>query len=165
MGPIRRLVLCWKSIYPRPRRSGSRVHPRSPAPGFCSCKLKSRTRCGEIGADHVQFKPSIRGFDLRDINLPTLTVYSGLLGFQQTQTSPVSSIIASGLFVQYYLRNYRPRIFKDYSYLVTAALDGGSLLCIFILSFAVFGAAGSPHPFPIWWGNSAGYPDHCPQKE
>lgn len=116
-------------------------------------------------ADIIQFKPYIRGFDLRDINMPTLTVYSGLLGFQQTQTSPVASTIVAGLFVQYYLRNYRPRIFKDYSYLVTAALDGGSLLCIFILSFAVFGAAGSPRPFPTWWGNADGYPDHCPAKE
>jgi hypothetical protein len=164
MGPVCRLVLCRKSIYPRARWSRSGVHPRSPTSGLCSCKLTESCRDKKY-ADRVQFKPSIRGFDLRDINLPTLTVYSGLLGFQQTQTSPVSSIIASGLFVQYYLRNYRPRIFKDYSYLVTAALDGGSLLCIFILSFAVFGAAGSPHPFPIWWGNSAGYPDHCPQKE
>jgi hypothetical protein len=76
----------------------------------------------------------------------------------------MSSIIASGLFVQYYLRSYRPRIYKEYSYLVTAALDGGSLLCIFVLSFAVFGAAGSQHPFPTWWGNSKEYPDHCPAK-
>ncbi|TFK46550.1 OPT oligopeptide transporter [Heliocybe sulcata] len=31
--------------------------------------------------------------------------------------------------------------------------DGGTQVMIFILSFAVFGAAGSSHDFPTWWGN------------
>ncbi|ORX37672.1 OPT oligopeptide transporter [Kockovaella imperatae] len=110
-----------------------------------------------------QFLPRIRDFDIRDINVPIIVMYSGWMGYNQTQTSPIISTLLAGFIVQYYLRNYRPRIFKNYSYLVTAGLDGGSLLCMFILSFAVFGAAGSQHPFPSWWGNPAdGYPDHCP---
>lgn len=94
-----------------------------------------------------------------------ILTYSGYLGFNQTQSCTVLSSFAAGFFVQYYLRNYRPRIFQNYSYLVTAAFDGGSLLTMFILSFAVFGAAGKGHAFPIWWGNSDGYPDHCPVAE
>ena len=113
-----------------------------------------------------QFLPRIKGWDIRDINVPTILMYSGWMGYNQTQTSPILSTLLAGFFVQYYLRNYRPKIFKNYSYLVTAAFDGGSLFCMFILSFAVFGAAGSQHPFPSWWGNPAeGYPDHCPVPE
>ncbi|KAJ5403888.1 Oligopeptide transporter OPT superfamily [Penicillium cosmopolitanum] len=74
--------------------------------------------------------------------------------------------IVSGLYVQFYLRNYRPRIFKDYSYLVTGAFDGASLTVLFILSFAVFGAGGPSRPFPSWWGNNVnGNYDWCPTSE
>lgn len=69
----------------------------------------------------------------------------------------------AGFFVQYYLRNYKPRIFKEYSYMVTGAFDGGALLGLFILSFAVFGAGGKEIPFPKWWGNNVdGNLDLCP---
>lgn len=78
----------------------------------------------------------------------------------------IFSQLIAGFFVQLYLRNYRPRIFKDYSYLVTGAFDGASLTVLFILSFAVFGAGGSAKPFPTWWGNNAsGTYDHCPVPE
>ena len=39
------------------------------------------------------------------------------------------------------------------SYIVAAALDGGTQVISFILNFAVFGASGQPHIFPEWWGN------------
>ena len=39
------------------------------------------------------------------------------------------------------------------SYIVAAALDGGTQVISFILNFAVFGASGNPHNFPQWWGN------------
>ena len=39
------------------------------------------------------------------------------------------------------------------SYIVAAALDGGTQVISFILNFAVFGASGTPHSFPDWWGN------------
>jgi len=32
------------------------------------------------------------------------------------------------------------------------ALDGGTQVMVFILSFAVQGAGGTSHPFPTWWG-------------
>lgn len=42
------------------------------------------------------------------------------------------------------------------------ALDGGAQVMIFILSFAVFGAAGKNRPFPFWAGNPAqGNVDYC----
>ena len=38
---------------------------------------------------------------------------------------------------------------------MSAALDGGSQVILFILSFAVFGASGNAVPFPFWAGNPA----------
>jgi hypothetical protein len=43
-----------------------------------------------------------------------------------------------------------------YNYLVSAALDGGTQVIVFILSFAVFGGGGVAHDFPIWGGNNGG---------
>ncbi|KAJ0164769.1 Oligopeptide transporter 6 [Colletotrichum tanaceti] len=109
------------------------------------------------------FVPKIRGYSLSEINLPQLFQYAGYIPYNASQTCVIFSSIISGFFVQFYLRNYRPRIFKDYSYLVTGAFDGASLTVLFILSFAVFGAGGRSTPFPTWWGNNAGgYYDHCP---
>ncbi|GIJ91742.1 hypothetical protein Asppvi_010714 [Aspergillus pseudoviridinutans] len=76
-------------------------------------------------------------------------------------TSWIWSSIAVGVFSQVWLRRRLPRIYNEYNYLIGAALDGGSQIVIFILSFAVFGASGQEHPFPTWWGNPAGNPDHC----
>ena len=80
--------------------------------------------------------------------MPQLLAYAGYIPYNQSQTCVLLSQIIAGFFTQFYLRNYRPRIFKDYSYLITGAWDGASLLALFILSFAVFGAAGSAKPFP-----------------
>jgi hypothetical protein len=44
----------------------------------------------------------------------------------------------------------------------TIALDGGTQVMVFILSFAVQGAAGESHLFPKWWGaNQGGNYDRC----
>jgi hypothetical protein len=66
------------------------------------------------------------------------------------------SQVLAGFFTQFYLRNYRPSIFKNYSYLVTGTFDGASLLVAFILTFAVFGVSGPAIPLPEWWGNDEG---------
>ncbi|CRK29886.1 hypothetical protein BN1708_015708, partial [Verticillium longisporum] len=98
--------------------------------------------------------------------MPQLIQYAGYIPYNASQTCVLLSQVLSGLFVQYYLRNHRPRIFRDYSYLVTGAFDGASLTVLFILSFAVFGAGGKTVPFPTWWGNNAdGLYDHCPSPE
>ena len=80
---------------------------------------------------------------------------------------------------QWWLRTRYPRWFAQYNYIVGAgefgkplcdvsklkvgvALDGGTQVMVFILSFAVQGAAGTSHLFPSWWGaNQGGNYDHC----
>lgn len=49
------------------------------------------------------------------------------------------------------------------NYIVAAAVDGGVSIMIFLLTFAVMGAAGHYYAFPTWWGNPAApeAPDHC----
>ncbi|KAI4740403.1 peptide transporter [Aureobasidium sp. EXF-12298] len=114
----------------------------------------------------AQFVPKIRKFSLFDLNMPQLFAYAGYIPYNQSQTCVIFSQLIAGFFTQFYLRNYRPRIFRDYSYLITGAWDGASLLALFILSFAVFGAAGSAKPFPSWFGNNVnGNYDHCPVPE
>ncbi|KAK3313104.1 OPT oligopeptide transporter [Apodospora peruviana] len=112
----------------------------------------------------VYFIPKIKNFSTSEINMPQFIQYAGYIPYNQSQTCVLLSQVISGFFCQFYLRNYRPKIFKDYLYLVTGALDGASLLALFILSFAVFGAGGVSRPFPTWWGNNAevGYTDLCP---
>lgn len=95
--------------------------------------------------------------------MPQFIQYAGYIPYNASQTCVIFSQVITGFYVQFYLRNYRPRIFKDYSYLVTGAFDGASLTALFILSFAVFGAGGPSVNFPSWWGNKAdGYVDLCP---
>ncbi|KAM3562964.1 hypothetical protein MY1884_001509 [Beauveria asiatica] len=114
----------------------------------------------------VFFVPKVYGFSLNSINLPQLLQYAGFVPYNQSQTCIILSGIIAGLFTQFYLRNYHQRVFKNYSYLITSAWDGGSLTCLFILSFAVFGAAGRSVPFPQWWGNNVkGNLDLCPVPE
>ncbi|KAG1830315.1 OPT oligopeptide transporter protein-domain-containing protein [Suillus variegatus] len=63
---------------------------------------------------------------------------------------------------QWWIRTRYPRWFKEYNYLVGAALDGGTQVMVFILSFAVQGAGGTSHLFPEWWGaDQNGNYDHC----
>jgi hypothetical protein len=103
---------------------------------------------------------------LSDFNFPQFFQYAGFIPYNQSQTCVIFSQLLAGFFVQFYLRNYKPRIFKDYSYLVAAAFDGASLTVLFILSFAVFGAGGRSVPFPAWWGNNVnGNYDFCPVEE
>ncbi|KAF4840159.1 Oligopeptide transporter 4 [Colletotrichum siamense] len=99
---------------------------------------------------------------IKDWPINTTIIIASAGGTFFGNTSWIWSSIAVGVFSQFWLRRRRPRIYNKYNYLIGAALDGGSQLIIFILSFAVFGASGNPHPFPTWWGNpSDTNPDHC----
>ncbi|KAF7887823.1 uncharacterized protein EAF01_010977 [Botrytis porri] len=114
----------------------------------------------------IQFIPKIRGFAVTEINMPQFIQYAGYIPYNQSQTCVILSQVLAGFFTQFYLRNYRPNIFKNYSYLITGAWDGASYTVLFILSFAVFGAGGFAAPFPSWWGNNInGNYDHCPIAE
>ncbi|KAM6516931.1 hypothetical protein FSOLCH5_007880 [Fusarium solani] len=94
------------------------------------------------------------------INTAIIASYSGATTYYGI-TSWIWSSIAVGVFSQVYLRRRLPNIYNKYNYLIGAALDGGSQIIIFILSFAVFGASGKERPFPTWWGRPDGNPDHC----
>ncbi|KAL2860960.1 OPT family oligopeptide transporter [Aspergillus lucknowensis] len=93
------------------------------------------------------------------LNTVIITSYAGQIYFGNT--SWIGSSIVVGIFSQVWLRRRLPRIYNEYNYLIGAALDGGAQLIIFILSFAVLGASGTERPFPTWWGNPDGNPDHC----
>ncbi|EPS95634.1 OPT oligopeptide transporter [Fomitopsis schrenkii] len=68
-------------------------------------------------------------------------------------TSYINTTQVIGLFTQWWLRTHCPRWFVEYNYLVAAAMDAGTQVVIFILNFAIFGAAGTAYQFPQWWGN------------
>ncbi|KAG2421023.1 hypothetical protein HFD88_000639 [Aspergillus terreus] len=104
----------------------------------------------------IKLFPRIRQWPL---NTAIITSYAGQVYFGNT--SWIWSSIAVGVFSQVWLRRRMPKIYNDYNYLIGAALDGGSQLIVFILSFAVLGASGTERPFPTWWGNPDGNPDHC----
>lgn len=100
--------------------------------------------------------PRIRAWP---INTAIVSSYAGQVYYGNT--SWIWSSIAVGVLSQLWLRTRLPGIYNKYNYLIGAALDGGSQIVIFVLSFAVFGASGQGHPFPTWWGNPEGSPDHC----
>ncbi|KAH7927126.1 OPT superfamily oligopeptide transporter [Leucogyrophana mollusca] len=76
--------------------------------------------------------------------------------------SSILSYFTVAFVSQWYLRTRYPRWFAKYNYIIGAALDGGTQVMVFILSFAVQGAAGTSHLFPPWWGaNQGGNYDHC----
>ncbi|KAG1732197.1 OPT oligopeptide transporter protein-domain-containing protein [Suillus paluster] len=76
--------------------------------------------------------------------------------------SSILSYFAVAFLSQWWLRTRYPRWFAKYNYIIGAALDGGTQVMVFILSFAVQGAGGAAHLFPAWWGaNQGGNYDHC----
>jgi hypothetical protein len=88
---------------------------------------------------------------MKYINVPIITLYIGFLPY--SVNGQWWSCIVIGFASQWWLRTRRPRWFIKYNYLLSAALDGGSQVILFILSFAVFGASGNAVDFPTWWGN------------
>ncbi|KAI0306821.1 OPT oligopeptide transporter protein-domain-containing protein [Multifurca ochricompacta] len=76
--------------------------------------------------------------------------------------TPVTMYVLMAWFSQWYMRTRHPKWFAKYNYILGAGLDGGTQVMVFILSFAVQGAAGVSHPFPRWWGaNQDGNYDRC----
>ncbi|KAI5458943.1 OPT oligopeptide transporter protein-domain-containing protein [Mariannaea sp. PMI_226] len=73
----------------------------------------------------------------------------------------VTSYYILGAFGQFYLRRYRPQWFVKWNYLISAALDGGTQVMVFIATFAVFGGSGKAVPFPEWAGNKPNNLDYC----
>jgi len=95
--------------------------------------------------------PKIGPVPVDMIVLPVIYQYA------QWLTTGVNSVIlttiTAGIVSQVWLRRYHPRWFRKYIYILGGAIDGGTQIIVFILSFAVFGASGVARPFPNWWGN------------
>ncbi|OJJ43612.1 hypothetical protein ASPZODRAFT_154463 [Penicilliopsis zonata CBS 506.65] len=85
------------------------------------------------------------------INLSIILWYMGWL-FVGINASILMYFVL-GFVAQFWLRRYHPHLFNKYNYIVSAALDGGTQICVFILTFAVFGGSGVAHNFPYWAGN------------
>ena len=98
-----------------------------------------------------RFSPNKNSFiaqAARYINVPVLTLYMGYLPY--SVNGQWWSCLVIGFVSQWYMRKRYPGWFVKYNYLLSAALDGGSQVILFILSFAVFGASGKEVPFPYW---------------
>jgi len=94
------------------------------------------------------------------INLSIILWYMGWLVVGVNAS--IFSFFILGFLAQWYLRKYHPALFVKYNYIVSAALDGGTQVVVFILSFAVFGGSGTEHDFPGWGGNNVnGNLDYC----
>ncbi|KAL4079665.1 OPT oligopeptide transporter protein-domain-containing protein [Scleroderma citrinum] len=104
--------------------------------------------------------PRIGPVKVDSVILPVIYMYSASMS--SGVNSPATSTVLVGIISQYWLRSYHPGWFRKYNYILGGALDGGAQVMIFILSFAVFGASGTPKPFPSWAGNPAqGNVDYC----
>ncbi|KAJ7067083.1 OPT superfamily oligopeptide transporter [Mycena amicta] len=88
---------------------------------------------------------------MKYLNLPIILLYIGWLPY--SVNGQWTSCMIIGVYSQWWLRTRRPNWFAKYNYILSAALDGGSQVILFILSFAVFGASGNAVDFPYWWGN------------
>ncbi|KAJ3901475.1 OPT oligopeptide transporter [Lentinula edodes] len=88
---------------------------------------------------------------MKYLNFPIILLYMGWLPF--SVNGQWWSCVIIGFASQWWIRTRRARWFVKYNYLLSAALDGGSQIILFILSFAVFGAGGNSIAFPFWWGN------------
>ncbi|KAH8101853.1 peptide transporter MTD1 [Cristinia sonorae] len=78
--------------------------------------------------------------------------------------SSVFTTFLLAVFSQYYLRRYRPRWFRKYNFLMSAGLDGGTQVMVFVYTFAVGGGSGKVIDFPFWALNpdpSKKNPDYC----
>ncbi|KAG2194924.1 hypothetical protein INT47_005600 [Mucor saturninus] len=107
---------------------------------------------------HKKF-PNI-GFNY--INIPM--ILTGVSTMPGVNTSWVTLSFVLILISQCYLKRRHSAWFVKNNYLISAALDSGTSLMVFLISLIFYGAAGgTPHVFPTWWGNNADalYVDNC----
>ena len=92
-------------------------------------------------------RPPLPSFTLALIK-PHLAAELGFLSVGINSSVFTSFVLA--VFSQYYLRRYRATWFRKYNFLLSAALDGGTQIMIFVFTFAVAGGSGKTTPFPTW---------------
>ncbi|KAF8801508.1 oligopeptide transporter [Phlegmacium glaucopus] len=90
---------------------------------------------------------------------PVLVAELGILSVGINSSLFTSFVLA--IYSQYYLRKYHATWFRKYNFLLSAALDGGTSIMIFVYTFAVGGGSGKVIPFPTWALNPPGNPDYC----
>lgn len=88
---------------------------------------------------------------INNVNVPITVWYIGWLCVGVNSSIWMFFIVA--IISQFYWRKYKPAFFQKYNYIIAAGLTGGVQVAVFILSFAIFGAAGTTSSFPQWWGN------------
>ncbi|KAF9477683.1 OPT oligopeptide transporter [Pholiota conissans] len=98
-------------------------------------------------------------FGFNYVYTPILVAELGFLSVGINSSVFTSFVLA--VFSQYYLRKYRATWFRKYNFLLSAALDGGTSVMIFVYTFAVGGGSGTVTPFPTWALNPKGNPDYC----
>jgi hypothetical protein len=64
--------------------------------------------------------------------------------------SSVFTTMMIAVFSQFYLRRYRATWFRKYNYLLSAGLDAGTQIMVFVATFALFGGSGNPVAMPNW---------------
>ncbi|KAF9456897.1 peptide transporter MTD1 [Collybia nuda] len=95
-------------------------------------------------------------------NLVVTPILCWTLGYLSVGiNSSVFTTFCMAMFSQYYLRRYRPRWFRKYNFLLSAALDGGTQVMVFVFTFAVAGGSGKVVNMPNWALNPKGNPDYC----
>ena len=54
------------------------------------------------------------------------------------------------MIFQLYIRRYRASWFNKYNFTLAAALDAGTQVAVFVMTFLVFGGVGPEINFPFW---------------
>ncbi|KAH8835585.1 OPT oligopeptide transporter [Flagelloscypha sp. PMI_526] len=101
-------------------------------------------------------------FGWNNVFTPILVAELGYLSVGINSSVFTSFLLA--VFSQYYLRKYHSRWFRKYNFLLSAALDGGTMVMIFICAVIrlLEVPSGKTTPFPSWALNPAkGNLDYC----
>ncbi|KAF8155420.1 oligopeptide transporter [Crassisporium funariophilum] len=98
-------------------------------------------------------------FGFNYVFTPVLVAELGILSVGINSSLFSSFLLA--IYSQYYLRKYKATWFRKYNFLLSAALDGGTSVMVFVYTFAVGGGSGKVIPFPTWALNPKGNPDYC----
>jgi hypothetical protein len=76
------------------------------------------------------------------LNYFNTAILASFLGYLSMGiNSSVNTYFVIAFFSQFYLRKYRPSWFIKYNYILSAAMDGGAQVMLFILTFAVQGGS------------------------
>lgn len=98
-------------------------------------------------------------FGFNYVFTPVLVAELGV--FSAGINSSLFTMFLLTIYSQYYIRKYHATWFRKYNFLLSAALDGGTAVMVFVYTFAVGGGSGKVVPFPTWTLNPTGNPDYC----